>query len=307
MNPRAVNAAAPPAQASVDVGVVRDRFNFDWTMSDPIDGTDTFWWWARSIRIDPAEIIADDGEGNLWSVPFSTDGANEVTFGEPVSVRETFVPVAVSEGAAATAMVTRSRQRVLATQLARPDKPARPGTATAAADDQEVTAMDAAELRSTLGLPEDATDDQVRERLAQLPPVTTGGDPDVEEEDDTGGDAAAAEVPDGMVLIGADRLAELEAAVGQVGDLVAARATEERDRFLGQMATEGRLSRAERPHFERMYASDQEATVGYLRARVPVVPVSERGHAATETTTDQDAFAASRATRFGRGRSRQEA
>lgn len=112
---------APTARASVDVGTVRQRFNYDWAIEDPND-LGTYWWWCISIRVDPNEVIADDDEGNLWSIPFTTDGEDGVTFGDPTQVRQTYVPV-TGDGAAATAMVARRGQRVLAAALERPDKP----------------------------------------------------------------------------------------------------------------------------------------------------------------------------------------
>jgi hypothetical protein len=142
----AAATAPPPANASVDVAVVRQRFNWEWCFdSDNGVEQDTSWWWARSIRVDPSEIIADDDEGNLWLVPFTTDGADEVTFGEPVRVRETYVPVAASAGAQATAMVSRAGQRVVASNLERPEKPGRttaPTTAAVPPDNEGSTTMD---------------------------------------------------------------------------------------------------------------------------------------------------------------------
>lgn len=165
----AAAAPAPPATvASVDVGTIRQRFNYDWAMdSDNGVEQDTYWWWARSIRVDPSEVIADDDEGGIWSVPFTTDGTDTVTFGTPVRVAETYVPVQAGEGAAATAAVQRRRQRVAASAIERPSKPARPNTQAAAesAPANERNPMDATVLQALARLhgldPETATEDQV--------------------------------------------------------------------------------------------------------------------------------------------------
>lgn len=193
----AAAATAPaPATASVDTSLIRERFNFDWATSDPVDDIDTYWWWARSIRVDPDEVIADDGEGNIWSVPFTTDGTDEITFGTPQRVAETYVPIQAGEGQAATAAVRRRRQRVAASALERPSKPDRSNTQAAAvsAPATERTPMDAAVLQALARLhgldPDTATEDQVN--AAVLAANTT---PDPEAEIPAGG-TPEAETPD---------------------------------------------------------------------------------------------------------------
>ena len=157
----------PTAELSIATGTIRERFNFDWATSEPIDGLDTYWWWCRDVRVDPMEIIADDDEGGCWSVPFTTDGKDEVTFGEPVKVREEFVPINASVGKVAASVHQRNSQRVLASGLERPDKPA-PTTnaATPQTGDNEMTeTVDLAALRERLSLPADATEEQINEAL----------------------------------------------------------------------------------------------------------------------------------------------
>jgi hypothetical protein len=190
----------PDARASVDVSTIRERFNFGWAMdSDNGAEQDTYWWWACSVRVDPAEVIADDGEGGLWSIPFSTDGADEVTFGTPVRVRETFVPVDASEGVAATEAVTRRRQTVLASELAKPEKPDRdnPAASRPRTEDAMSPGIDIAALRSRTGmseedLPDDATEEQINAALAAEPEAETPEDTPEE----TPGETPEAEVPE---------------------------------------------------------------------------------------------------------------
>lgn len=170
-------AAATPEEgsmtqidASVATGTIRERFNWDWAMSDPVDDLDTYYWWARDVRVDPMEVISDDTEGGTWSVPFETDGKDEVTFGEPVKVREEFVPVSASATAVIAARNERSDQRVLASNLERPDKPAPKTAASSQPDPQEDDmSIDLDKLRGRLGLPDDATEEQINEALAKEP------------------------------------------------------------------------------------------------------------------------------------------
>jgi hypothetical protein len=175
--PAARQPAAPASSLSVSTDVVWQRFNFDWAMGENDAEQDTYWWWARDIRVDPDEVIADDEAGNLWSVPFTTDGANDVTFGEPVAVRQTFVPLAAAA------------QRVVAS-FARPTKPPRPPAANAAnarPEPEGVTMDDAVrEVLAGMGIdPETATEAQVQAattlaetRPAETPPTEPApGDP----------------------------------------------------------------------------------------------------------------------------------
>ncbi len=144
-----------PAALSVSTSVIRERFNFDWAMdSDNGVEQNTYWWWARDVRVDDDEVIADDDEGGLWSVPYSTDGEDTVTFGEPTRVRETFVPVAAKQVAS----------------FSRPSKPSRKPAASAA----NTSAATARPNEGDTAMP---VTDQVREFL-----VGRGIDPDTASE-----------------------------------------------------------------------------------------------------------------------------
>lgn len=179
--------AVDPVATSVSHDRIRQAFNWEWAM-DPENifesagqTIDPFWWWAIDIRVDPSEVIADDDEGNLWLVPFSTDGEDAVTFGDPVRVREVFVPVgepAQTSGkpALVKTCLAKPGQRVIATNLGRPSKPDKPTAATAATNQEEptVTSEQIRLLRERLELsedqlPDDATDEQINAALAAEP------------------------------------------------------------------------------------------------------------------------------------------
>jgi hypothetical protein len=178
--------------ASVATGTIRERFNWDWAMGNPIDDVDTYYWWCRDVRVDPNEVIADDTEGGTWSVPFETDGKDEVTFGTPVQVREEFVPIAASAEGVAAAVRQRVDQRVLASNLERPEKPA-PKPAASAQPDNEEDTMDAKAIRDSLGLAEDATDEEVIAKGQELREAATEGE--TEETTETT-EAAEVETPE---------------------------------------------------------------------------------------------------------------
>lgn len=287
--------------ASVDVGTVRQRFNFDWAMSEPVDGLDTYWWWARSIRVDPNEVIADDGEGNIWSVPFSTDGADNVTFDAPVRVRETYVPVTAGEGATATAVVQRRRQRALATALDRPDKPtnsSHPSHPAASEphdhEEDQVPDIDLAALRSRLGLPEDADEEQINEALAAEQPETFTTEQVAEQVAAAAEtarteerDRAAASADDTVRFdrqtaeqLQADARAGREAREQQIGS--------QRDGLVAAAVEDGRIAPARREHWRRALDADPEgATATLASLERGLIPVTERGSAAS-VDDDQD-------------------
>lgn len=313
------------ASASVDVSVVRERFNFDWAMSDPVDGLDTYWWWARSIRIDPDEVIADDGEGALWSIPFSTDGEDEVTFGTPIRVRETFVPVGSGDGAAATALVTRRRQQTVAAALERPNKPA-PGSGAQPApptggrgsdgpSGQTGDAMPeitAEERRQRLGLPEDATDEQVQEALDALLPEPTSDTTSTETQEETPpepteeGDptqepTAATEVVTVSRTQWEENQRQLAALAAAENERTERESREHRDGLVAAAVSDGRIAPAERQTWREELDRAPEATERLITSLEPNrIPVRERGHAADVDATQDSALTEFNNRRFGK-------
>jgi hypothetical protein len=95
---------ARPAALSVSVDLVQTLFNWEWAFAEHPDGVDRWSWWARDIRLDPAEVIASDGEGGTWRVPFTTDGQSTITFQAPERVREDYVPSEPPEAVSAFAL-----------------------------------------------------------------------------------------------------------------------------------------------------------------------------------------------------------
>lgn len=297
--------------ASVDVTSVRDRFNFDWA-TNPDNGApeDTYWWWARSVRADPNEVIADDGEGNLWSVTFSYDEPTDtITFSAPVRVREAFVPVQSGDGAAASALVSRRRQVVLAAALEKPSKPA-PKTTTAASrplPDQEVApmAIDVAALRSRLQLsedtlPDDATEEQINAALSAEQDTTPPPETETPEAETPAPEAerepepVAASVPDTVTVSRQvweqtnKRLTDVEASERTRTE---AETKTRRDTLASEWVQQGRITPAEHQHYRGMLDVDETKTVALASTLAAGrVPVDERGSSASaeDSTTSGD-------------------
>lgn len=298
----ATRQEASVPELSVSVGSIRDRFNFEWaTDPDSVEGLDTFWWWARDVRVDPNEIIADDDEGGLYRIPFETDGEDEVTFGEPEEVREVYVPVNASGGQAfGRTTPVRAGQTVLASNLNRPRK--RPTTAASprpANDDPEEGRMsiDIGALRERLGLsdeqlPDDATEEQINAALTaehapgseepDSPPVEgdpdsppEGDPPNVEEEEPA---AASAVSVDAETW---ERTREQAAAGAQVAT---EQRTERRDTYLSEAVEVGKFAPSRLEHYTSLYDADEEGTRSLIDGLAEgLVPVDERGSAASES------------------------
>lgn len=110
-------------------------------------------FWVREIQIDPNTlIVSDDESGDLFQVSFEVNGS-EVTFGDPVQVEIQYVEK-VSAGSAESGV-----NRKVAVFASRDES--RDNT------DKE-TEMDSKRIRASLGLPEDATDEEVFAEQARL-------------------------------------------------------------------------------------------------------------------------------------------
>lgn len=290
---------------SVDAATIRDRFNVDWAC-DPDNGVDqdTWWWYAISVRVNPNEIIADDGEGHLWSVPFTTDTDDNVTFGTPVEVRETFVPVNVGEGAAATAAVTRRRQQTLQAGFGRPEKgdagdrtpPSQyKPAATERQTQQEVQSMtlDMEALRTRLGLGEDATEEQINEAIRGETPETFTEEQVAEtveaavaaaREDERG--KASASTADKVTLDrGAYEKIQADAAAGR--EARESQLKSERDAAVASAVQDGRIPPARRDHWRKLMDADPDGTASTLASlEKGLIPLAERGAASNGPDPD---------------------
>jgi hypothetical protein len=187
----AAAAHAAPAALSVSTDTVWEQFQFGWVREND-SAQNTTWWWARDIRLDPtpeeaggnwpAVILADDDDGHLWFVPFSTDGNNVVTFGEPVPRNPPQYPPATPEPAAAAIVATFSRPRELGRA---PTAAAAGSTAATERPEPEGVTMDDAvrDVLASRGIdPATATEEQIAaaQVLAEAPEQPPGTPPGTE-------------------------------------------------------------------------------------------------------------------------------
>lgn len=167
------------------------------------------WWWVRDLLTEPNEIVADDDEGNLFLVPFSSDGDQAITFDDPRRALQVFVDAPAAAVRAAQSLHPKG-SRVLASFKSREEIPGiKPKTASADGgtdDPARNLSMDRNTfLRQSLSLPADASDEQIDAALAeredepQTPPAETGkegeGDGATEENGGDGSEVTQPQTP----------------------------------------------------------------------------------------------------------------
>jgi len=153
--PLLLDAAGPPG---VQVGGVNAAMNIEDVRTryyEHLDGIGdaTKFWWIRGMRLDPDELVVDDDDGHLFRVGFDIDG-DDVAFNDPVQVVLDYkdVPAQMAAGIAASALVGEGEDAIIYATRAesRPDTTDPGGT------------MTRAELCASLGLPADASDEQIQ-------------------------------------------------------------------------------------------------------------------------------------------------
>lgn len=307
---------------SVSENEVRQRFNFEWA-TDPesifedADGNtvDTYWWWAREIRIGPEEVIADDDAGHLYRVPFSVTDRDEVVFGDPQRVRVQYVAasgaptdqqteraVHVEANASvrqqAVACFARRGQSVAASFTDRPTKPT-PTAASTRPEREEstmpgITPEQLARLRE---LPEDADQSAIDAAL-------TGDEPAAETEPDSEPvetpaaqpePVAAAVATERGVTVDRDALAQLQAdaAAGRQARDEQLRA--DRETYLTAAIGRGKFPPAARAAYASQLAQGGEveaATRRFIDAlpdnTVPLDPIGSGADLSSASATGDD-------------------
>jgi hypothetical protein len=148
------------ALASVDISLIRRSFY----NNGP--GAENYAWWVRGERFDNADglqFIVDMGDGELARVPVDVSGS-DVTFGDPVIVTEEYPDKAVAASAVLAGMTMADPEMVVhATRAETDDRPV-------IATQEGASKMDDSkrkQLAGKLGLPENATEEQINSKLAE--------------------------------------------------------------------------------------------------------------------------------------------
>jgi hypothetical protein len=308
---RAAPAAAPAIEAAADIDRVVELYCQE-LISKGYDDPE-YWWWPRAVWADPNQLIVDGENGSLYRVAFSTNDQQEVTFADPVEVLETFTdlePAAKARVLVSAARDTGSRapSRVYAS---REDTPAAPKTEPEGGVDEggNNVGMNREQLCAALGLPADATDEQIDAKTAELAAADPaeggdggqgGGEPDPAPageggEGGEGGEpdpapAASAQLPEGMVAVPADIWESVQTGAIAGGQLAEQAEVTNRDSTIVAATAAGKISPSAKESMVNLHARDKEAFYKLLTASVSegglapnLIPVAQRGGAATAT------------------------
>lgn len=301
--------ATAPVSLEADVDKVIDVFYSDFCVDE------RYWWWARAVRVDPNVIIADDDEGSLWSVPIQTDADQNITFGEPQRVIQTFQPAPEAAAALAAAAQTAPRQgRTLKAFAAREqtvpserkERPEGGGTDPANNSGMKLSDEQLAKLRTRLGLSEDATEEQITEALeADEDTGAEGGDGGAGGEGGDGNEGDGAEGGDGSeggdggegnppeaAADGTTTAVDTTVLTQLTADAEAGRqardqqVAEHREAVLKAALDEGKITPASKGAWLTKLKAAPEATEAELAALPKgLVPVDEVGHGGSTTAT----------------------
>lgn len=247
--------------------------------------------WIREMYFDENFLIIDDGDGELYRLPFTADG-EEVEFGEAEKVRVEYVTAAGKPSA--QPLVANAGQVVYASRSeSRPE--------TTAKEDQ----VDGARLRTMLGLPEEASDDDVEAALKRAA-ETTPPDPEEETTDEGAeeeGEDEESETTEpeaekkpvaasaGTVTMDSDALRELQANAAKGAQAHAERELEKRDTTIAAALKDGKIPRASKEKYEQLWANDAKGTAELLASLAPgVVPVEEQGTVPGESEAEDSAY-----------------
>lgn len=264
---------------------------------------DQQWWWIRAVELDPSALIvdADDGEGTIYRVPFDLSG-DEISFGDPTKVAIEYTPVAAQKETGEE----RKRVAVYASRAeSRPEKP-----------NKEDPAMTPEELRASIGLPADASDDDVKAKLKTLTasaesggengggeePQTgePSGDPPTQpseqppggnENDDPteqgpesapqpgeGGESGGeATASSGLMAVDAGTLAQLQRDAAAGAAVAKAQAKKEKEDTIKAAVKAGKIPPARVEFWGQQWDADPEGAKQTLASLPAVLPVNENG------------------------------
>lgn len=144
--------------------------------------------------------------------------------------------------------------------------------------------MDPVELRKSLGMAEDASDEDVTAKIAEL-----AARPEPKADDPPESKAPTTTVPDGAVIVDMVEWEETKRKADD-GAVAASRMREqERDRFIGDVVKAGRLNKANtelRASLEREWDRDPETARKVAAGLAKVVHTSPTGHDDAPDTED---------------------
>ena len=141
-------------QAAASLDDIRRAFYQDYASGDQ------YWWWIRDIVTDPNQLVVEDDEsGQLYLMSYSSSAEGEITFGEPEPVRVEYVADKKAAAASIAAAVTAGRHVAVSYASWAESRPVNPTMG---------GGMNRSEAIRRLGLPEDASDEDINTALDEF-------------------------------------------------------------------------------------------------------------------------------------------
>lgn len=239
----------------------------------------TDWAWVREVYTD--KVILDDDMGRLWQVGW-TEAGGEFTFADPVAVEVVYQPVADSVAARAAhsmkipVLYVRGQVRAAVGDHDEQDE------RTAVPD-----LTDAAKaIREALGLPEDATEEQVHAamlaKLTEAPPET-----DPTKTGDQPADSDAEKAGERELVSASAASEKVLARMGEMSEELATlkreRHEEQRAKVLASALADGKIKPADRAQWEADYDENPAFTSRVLARIAPgtAMTVAAKGRVGT--------------------------
>lgn len=317
---------AKPAAAAVGTSDLAKAFYEDFAEGD------RYWWWIRQTFLDPTMLIVDDDEGGLWAVTYTITSTDEIEFGEPEQVVTQYVYKDSGAVAACAAQLLAGKapdavyeNAVEARPQERNKEASKVGKTKAKKSAKASTAtVDRDALLKRLGLPEDATEEDITAALAeeQAPDEEPDEQPDEqpddesadegdEENDDEGDDDEEADPTSAATAtrtVPKKELDDMQRRLAAHDKREQDREKKRRDGVVNAAVKEGRIARAHAKAWRTKLDVDTEGTEKLLTASedkggLPknLVPVNEQGAdegAETVAAAHDDAQEAYYATHF---------
>lgn len=250
---------------------------------------DDWYSWIEQLYVDPLEVIAvNDSDGTLWRHSFTVAADGTITWAEPQQVRREYVAAAATVRAPTASWAGRTESRAGVARASEPPSGQPPATPPNGVTDVTETPTLNQGVRERLGLPADASDDDVLTALDQKLPA----EPIVVEETPAAPAAPAPEVSDdGTVRVDAAQFAQLQQAAQLGAEAHARQQKEDRQRLVDAAVKDGRIPPARRDHWLAQLAADPGAATTLASLQPGLVPVAEAGHGGNPhaATADDDA------------------
>jgi hypothetical protein len=311
-NPRPTQVAASVTTEDVRRAFYASPLGDGWSM------------WIEEMQLEPLQLIVmDDDKAVRSRIPIVVgdgDGADAVSFGDPVSVVVRYDDVAASAAASAPRpgrtvryasraesrppLTPAQRMAEVAAATAR-QKTSPSAVAAGASSTTEGAGMstDPAKLREGLGLAPDSSDEELNAALlaasgagtsttapTTAPASTTSTTPEAPAAEPVA--AAATPRAAGTMVIDASAWDEREARIKRLETEAAKRARDERDQVIASAVQEGKFAPNRKEHWVRLWDADPEGTRQVIAGlQKNVIPVESLGFTDDTDATIDNEFA----------------